>query len=343
MKKILIRTDMNNYIATGHIMRCLSIADAAVDEGCQVLFVSADNGGRDIVKSRGYDYISLGTVWNRLEDEVEKLYGEIDQFKPDYILIDSYYVTDRYLEKINKKCKTAYIDDLCSCIYQCDTIICYAKYYEKLMYHKKNVSGARLLLGCSYTPLRKVFSLTNRKSINCNVAEILLMSGGTDSFHIIKSLLDRFAQRSEVFKNVHIVSVCGRYNNDYEHISKIYGNNDMIEVVGAVDNIEEYMKRADIAVSASGITLYELCACGTPTICYSFTDNQIDNAISFKSDEIMIYAGDLRRSGTIDKIVDWVIDLMENYDKRIAMSKKMMELVDGHGASRIVKALIGKV
>lgn len=343
MKKILIRTDMNKYIATGHVMRCLSIADAAVDEGCQVLFVSSDNGGRDVVKNRGYDYISLGTVWNRMEDEIDKLYEEINRFKPDCILVDSYYVTDNYMGQLKKICKTAYIDDLGNCIYPCDILICYANYYEKFMYHQKYVSGTRLLLGCSYTPLRKVFSLIEKKEISHDVREILLMSGGTDSFHIIQNLLDKFMQTSEVLKNVHIVSVCGRYNDDYESISKMYENDDVIEVVSSVNNIEEYMTHADIAVSAAGTTLYELCACGVPTICYTIADNQVENALSFDGDDMMINAGDLRESGTIDKIFDSVINLMRNYDKRVAMSKKMLELVDGHGASRIVKELIGKV
>lgn len=337
--KLMIRVDTNNFIATGHVMRCLSIADAAVSAGCQVLFVSADDNGKDIVRSRGFNYLSLDTVWNEMEKEIDKLYGEIYTFNPDFILVDSYYVTEKYLGQLKKACKVAYIDDLNSFIYPCDILICYANYYKKFLYDEKYTTTTMRLLGCLYTPLRKAFSLVCEKEVYHNVCEVLIMSGGTDLFHFIRDFLDKVMQTNSVLSNVHICAVCGRYNEDYVKLSKMYKDSNNIEVVMSVENIEEYMERADIAVSASGTTLYELCACGVPTICYTFADNQLDNAMSFENDDIMIYAGDLRKSGTIDKVFDSVINLMKNYDKRVAMSKKMRELVDGHGAERIVEEL----
>ena len=62
------------------------------------------------------------------------------------------------------------------------------------------------------------------------------------------------------------------------------------------------MQEADLAISAGGTTLYELCAVGTPTICYSMADNQLDNVRQFEKDGLMYYAGDARQDGFVSGV-----------------------------------------
>lgn len=71
-----------------------------------------------------------------------------------------------------------------------------------------------------------------------------------------------------------------------------------------LSDIENYMQMADLAISIGGTTLYELCTRGTPTICYIFTDNQMDNAMSFAYDDMMEYVGVLRHSGMIYRVYE---------------------------------------
>lgn len=101
-----------------------------------------------------------------------------------------------------------------------------------------------------------------------------------------------------------VVAICGVYNRDYDELVEKYVDNNNVMLLKAVENIDVYMRNADIAISAGGTTLYELCACGTPTICYSFADNQLDNVKRFSSDDIMIYAGDVRSGNVILNIVN---------------------------------------
>ena len=68
-----IRTDINEIIATGHVMRCLSIADAAKRQGEDVIFILSDENGKKYIEDRGYKIVVLnfrettkGNAWNPL-------------------------------------------------------------------------------------------------------------------------------------------------------------------------------------------------------------------------------------------------------------------------------------
>ena len=102
------------------------------------------------------------------------------------------------------------------------------------------------------------------------------------------------------------------------------------------------MKSADIAISAAGTTLYELCACGTPTISYVIADNQTDNAVWFDENNIIEFAGDVR----LDDIGHNLARIMPKYCDRAYrenLSVEMQELVDGRGAGRIVEVLVENI
>ena len=77
---IYIRTDMNDQIATGHIMRCLSIADGLRKIGESVKFIVADENAVALIKERGYSSIILGADWNNMDEEIPMLEKIIHKF-----------------------------------------------------------------------------------------------------------------------------------------------------------------------------------------------------------------------------------------------------------------------
>ena len=59
---LYIRTDMNSTIASGHVMRCLAIAEAARDLGQDVTFITADEQPLPLIKEKGFPIIILNSV-----------------------------------------------------------------------------------------------------------------------------------------------------------------------------------------------------------------------------------------------------------------------------------------
>lgn len=330
---LYIRTDMNAVIATGHVMRCLSIADAAKSQGEETTFILADEQAAELVKQRGYRVIVLHTSWNNMDAELPKLLKTVEAEKIDRLLIDSYQVTESYLKELTSQIKTLYIDDRNTFVYPVSGLVCYANYWKKFDYCNR-YNKTKLFIGLQYTPLRQVFCCSKRK-IKTEVEELLLLSGGTDPYDILWNILEKVDK--DKYKKINVI--CGRYYKKYEELQNAFRTFDNIYIHRAVSDIERYMQTADIAVSAGGTTLYELCACGTPTISYAFADNQFDNVNQFQEDGIIEYAGDVRCDEVSEKIVYYLDIYREDAALRRQRSKKMQKLVDGNGALRIVNAL----
>ena len=332
---LYIRTDMNQTIATGHLMRCLAIADAARTLGEASTFLLADKQAVSLLEEHGYPYIVLHTDWKDMESELSILLPLIAEKKIEKLLIDSYQVTAAYLEALTKATKTVYLDDLGEFPYPVDIVICYANYWEKLGYAEKG-DFRKGFFGPSYAPLRREFQDCQKKLIKPRVENLLLLSGGTDPYHILADILEQIDP--ELYLRIDII--CGKYHTGYDSLCELYKSYNNIHIHKAVSHIETLMEQADLAVAAGGTTLYELCACGTPTISYAMADNQLENVRQFQEDGIIDYAGDVRYENAIEHIMAYVKQYHRDASLRRERSERMQNIVDGRGAERSARALM---
>ncbi|MCD7826510.1 MAG: UDP-2,4-diacetamido-2,4,6-trideoxy-beta-L-altropyranose hydrolase [Clostridiaceae bacterium] len=330
---IYIRADMNDIIATGHIMRCLAIADAVRELGDDVTFITADSKAASLLSEKSYHNIILDSAWNDLEGELPGLCATLKKLDAKCLLIDSYYVTEKYLKEISAIVQTIYLDDLNSFFYPVHGLICYANYWKKFNYHER-YTAAELLLGTEYVPLRKEFRSCTPKTIKKEIENVLIVSGGSDNENTIRRLLCSF-ERIDIKQ---ICVVCGIYYKDFDGLINDFGCNKKIDIRRNAANIKDYFESADLVFSAGGSTLYELCACGTPTVSFALADNQINNVRQFADDGLIPYIGDVREID-ISQNVPEIVKKM-TYEMRCKISGKMQKVVDGKGAMRIAEFLL---
>lgn len=343
MKTLFIRVDMNNVIATGHLMRCLSVAEAGRTIGIESVFILADNEAVPLLESKEYRYIVLHTKWDDLDSEIDLLREVIQKEHVEKLLIDTYQVTENYLRALTALTYTIYLDDLNAFIYPVNAIICYANYWKKFSYlntyeEARNDGIIEFLpqfyLGCEYAPLRQEFRFLPDKNISGKISRVLVMSGGADPNDSLTYILNEM--KLDEFE--HIDVICGRFYQKIDELKRKYEEYPNIHIHSNVNNLVDYMRSADLAISAGGFTLYELCAVGTPTISFSFANNQLDNVRQFEEDKIMEYLGDFRRCDTIKPISD-VIERYKDKEYRRMRAVLMQRLVDGNGATRIIKSV----
>ena len=134
--------------------------------------------------------------------------------------------------------------------------------------------------------------------------------------------------RQDWVKDIKIHVVEGVYSVNHEFLEKLSEEYDNLIIHKNVQNMTELMVQCDIAISAGGFTLYELCACGVPTISVAFADNQLENVKRFDEEGLIIYAGDVREDIKIvlRKVVNNVIVLLNDFEIRLKYSAKMQDL-----------------
>ncbi len=163
MNKIAIRVDANEIVATGHIMRCRTIAGSLRQMGCTVVFVSADNNILPYIGDE-YEAFILESNWRRMEQEVIVLLEYLQSEKITRLLVDSYQVTPLYFKILRENgISVMYIDDMKKDIYPVKALVNYSPGAPLLGYEESYADDLpMLLLGTKYIPLRDQFLIRSR-------------------------------------------------------------------------------------------------------------------------------------------------------------------------------------
>lgn len=353
---IYIRTDANHKIASGHLMRCLSIASACKSLGMEVCFLVSEGKGcslfRELSSSQdGFDLFPLKTA---LYDNLELELGEVSRLlysqpQRPIFLLDSYYVTGPYLAAIKPLARVAYLDDLQLFDYPVDLLINYDVISQASLpsYKAAYQKAGRLLLGATYAPLRPQFQ-NNPISVRKQAANLLITTGGSDPCHFCLRFLHGIKENPSAWpfhspKGLNIHMVIGKLNTDRDAIFEQAKTLPFLFLHENVSDIASLMKTCDLAVSAAGTTLYELCALGLPTVSFALADNQLTAAKAFHTAGAIPWAGDIRISPreVMNSLHAFITSMscQDSYYTRKSAHDTMRKLVDGNGSLRIAEAL----
>ncbi|TGY97662.1 UDP-2,4-diacetamido-2,4,6-trideoxy-beta-L-altropyranose hydrolase [Petralouisia muris] len=345
MKKILFRADGNAAIGAGHVMRCLSIGAAARELEIECVYVTADPSFEKMIQEKGFSCMVMNTLYSDMDSEWAALEHILNQYQPDTVFVDSYYVTSEYLKRLKQYGKTVYLDDVLAFPYPADILINYNIYakrgdYESL-YSGENVTMPRLLLGTKYVPLRKEFQLSEVLPVREPMENILVSVGGADPEHMALKFLNCFIQDRELAGRCQFHFILNSLEPDKEEIKEIAARHPWIVLHENVQRMSELMLKSDLAVSAAGSTLYELSACGVPAITYVLADNQILGAAEFEAQGIMINAGDCRKKPDfLAGVCRELKRLAADCGRRKDMAEKGRKAMDAAGAERIVRETV---
>ncbi len=336
-----IRVDGNSKIGTGHVMRCLAVADALAKCGQEVCFVLADDYAVKLLRNRGFSYHILGSDYACLEGELSLLCRWLQEQKPQFLLMDSYFVTEDYMEKVSALVKTAYIDDVNAFSYPVDILINYNIYGDMLPYNEKETKkDTAFLLGTSYVPLREEFCGVDYR-VRKEAQNVLITTGGSDLYNLAGQLAEcALLNPKTAGLQYHIVS--GIFNQNYPALQQLARENSNIILHQNVSNMAELMQTCDVAMTAGGSTMYELCAVGVPMISFSFVDNQEQQIQTFVDKELVCYGGNylLKKERMLTEAIDCLAVLTASFEQRQHYSLKEKEVVDGQGAARIARHMI---
>lgn len=341
---IFIRADGGPEIGIGHLMRCMTLAqELALCQGDRenICFVCADQASAAFVKGQGFPARILETeyrdmeselpLWSRMPAEAEKGAG------PFIILVDSYFVTKKYLAFLRSRTYTILMDDLGTVSYPVDCLINYNitadhEVYERLYEGQKT----DLIIGSRYAPVRRQFVNVDYQ-MRKQVKSVLITTGGGDIENIAGQIWRTINKEGFEF---HLVT--GRFNPHFQELKRLEEGCCNLHIYHNVADMAGLMKMCDMAITAGGSTVYELAAVGVPFICFSYAENQEEQAERLGKYGIAPYAGAYHRrpKETLARMRELFEQISSHPKERREIHEKVKKITDGRGAARLAEELI---
>ena len=333
---IFIRADANSHIASGHMMRCLTIASALRRKGHQATFLISDKDSEAVLTSRGESsFVCLHSNYQNLEEELPLLLPLLYEKKPDCFLLDSYFASPSYMQAVKSCCKLVYLDDLQSFAYPAHLIINYDLTANAAMY-----GNTPSLTGVSYTPLREQFKGVPYQ-VREQVKNLLISTGGSDNHHAASQIFHAVIGHKDFAPYLHTCHILtGSMNPHKEALYRLSEDYPQITVHENITEMAALLSSCDLAFSAGGTTLFELCSVGVPTVSFSLSDEQFPCVHAFEEEGLIPYAGDVRAGNLfVENLLKEGTRLAKEPAYRRELSSLMRRFVDGNGADRIAEAL----
>jgi UDP-2,4-diacetamido-2,4,6-trideoxy-beta-L-altropyranose hydrolase len=197
--------------------------------------------------------------------------------------------------------------------------------------------------------IRSEFSNMPPRVLREKVEEIMITTGGADTYNLTGRLLDILLTKVE-YRHIRFNVLVGSAFTNCEYLEELsknfpnlnlYANSNLPYKLPriTISDVSSIMLRSDLAISAGGSTLYEFAACGTPVMAFILADNQ--EGLVQKMDEL----GYILNLGWHHQLKEELVlselrEMMDDYPLRKEMSLKGQKLIDGKGTERIVERIV---
>ena len=339
-QSLFFRADANSRIGSGHLMRCLALAQGWKARGGQATFITAceSDGLRRRLLDEGLQVIRLERPYPDPTDW-EITSQALAAHSDDWIVFDGYHFDSAYQRRIKEAGYLLFVIDDTAHLdhYYADVVLNQNIDAERLCYSCEPYS--RLLLGIRYVLLRSEFLAWQgwQREIPRVAYRVLITLGGGD--HDNQTLRVIGALEQVDIDRLEAVVVVGANNAHYGELQSAVRNPQLtIRLAQNVADMSELMAWADVAVSAGGSTCWEMAFMGLPNIILILAENQRRVAVGLDKLDIALNLGwytEISESGLAQALKM----LISNPLHRKMMSERGRELVDGTGVDRVVSSM----
>lgn len=362
--KIAFRTDASLKIGTGHVMRCLTLAERLALQGHECWFVCRDHQGHlgELIASKGYgltllpvrtdnvlpledaesdDYAFwLGVPW---QEDADQTLDAIATLKPDWLIVDHYALDAKWERTLATAAdKIMVIDDLANRSHECVLLLdqnlggCASDYDGFLP------EDCQRLIGPHYALLRPEFAECREQSLkrrqHPKLKRILVSLGGIDQTNLTGEVLEALVE-STLPASTELDIVLGAAAPYLDEVREQAARLPFKATVSVnVKNMAGRMCLADLSIGAAGGTSWERCCLGLPTVLVVLAENQVAGAKALEASGAAITIVDDEHIGT--SLSSALADLSEP-GRLERMSEAAASITDGNGVFRAVQAMSG--
>jgi len=354
---IVIRTDASVHIGSGHVMRCLVLAQGLTTLGHQVSFVCRPQSGDLVafIENKGFcvykleqpktelipttdaDYVAwLQVPWKEDADNLLALV-----VVAELVIVDHYALNANWQQRIQQAlhCKIMVIDDLVRS-HRADLILdqtLLRRSDEYQLTHDTIHHKSKVLTGCEFALLNPQFSYYRQQLLADDKLSIrpklLLSMGGIDQPNATLSVLTTLAAEP-VQKRPFVTVLLGPRAPHYlQVVSFCLQHNDWISHFDFVDNMAELMLQHQVAIGAAGTTSWERACLGLPSIIIPLAENQqtISRNLVAVDAAYKVELGDIAQ-----QLMLTYQRLLQNWS---VLRENNLKLCDGLGLNRVLQAI----
>ena len=370
--KIAFRADASLQMGSGHVMRCLTLADALKAQGADCHFISREHPGHllEVIRQRGYKANCLvaqvqqaqaaiknivneapgpqqepahtawlGSTWQADAQETAAILATL---QPDWLVVDHYALDQRWEEALAPYYrKLLVIDDLADRPHRCDLLLDQNLGRQPQDYAGLVPAHCQLLIGPHFALLRPEFAALRPYSLQRRQAQpalrqLLITMGGVDQPNATGQVLQAL-KTCALPADCRITVVMGLTAPWLQNVRELAAQMPWpTEVVVNVNDMAQRMADSDLAIGAAGSTSWERCCLGLPTLMVVLAENQQAGAQALEAAHAARLIGDVSDIATqLPLAVRELIDV--NCQSRMSLAASA--ITGGQGVEKILKAM----
>lgn len=355
--KVVFRADASLQIGSGHVMRCLTLADALRAEGAECHFICREHPGNlvGVIRKRGYevhgiafrdadrDPSYLSWLGSSQELDAEECLNIVELIKADWLIVDHYALDETWEAKLKtNNRKLMVLDDLADRQHLSDILLDQTFGRNAVDYLPLIPEKSIVLCGSEYALLRPDFMRLRPYSLNRRLGyklkSLLISLGGVDKDNVTRKILE--ALKSVVLPEACSITVVmgatAPWLLDIQNLALTLPW--VTEVKVNVNDMAQLMSDSDFAIGAAGATSWERCCLGLPAAMVVLAENQKFAAdLLEQANAVVRLPLDDDLASELANIFDEVI---KSPDFLKTMSERAKALVIGNGCEQVVKNLV---
>ena len=344
IRRVLLRADSGPGLGLGHAMRCLALAEELGRRQFMSWFASRSlYGAERRIHEQGYSRIHLSDPPALEVDEIRRQLagdGAVDATRKlfRFLVFDHYMAeAEGWLRQARSLASRRLVfDDMPGRGLPCELLVNPALGIGPDDYAGYVAKGTRLLLGPRYAPLRPSLRhavLAAPARTSDAVRTVVVGMGGATS----EATALAVEAVQEALPDSSIDVVVGRNGGGSARAAsrrvRVHVDPDDITLAGV-------LVAGDLALGAAGVSAYERCMAGLPSVAVELAPNQRSTIRGLANAGAAIDAGPLDEL-SLPGLVDLIRGIAADATVRASMRQRCRELVDGRGADRIAHELEG--
>jgi UDP-2,4-diacetamido-2,4,6-trideoxy-beta-L-altropyranose hydrolase len=341
---LLIRADASARMGTGHLMRCLALAQAWQDAGGSCVFLAAELPGalQDRLATEGMQVRRVLADPGSMAD-AEQTSGLARALGAEWVVVDGYLFGTGFQRALKQAgLYVLAIDDYGHCDhYHAEIVLNQNLHAEEAPYRRREPS-TRLLLGTDYVLLRREFLAyrTWERPIPGVGRKVLVTLGGADPENITERVVT--ALDLVPIEGLEAVVVVGGSNPHLDALQSAVARSGLrSELRVNVTDMAGLMVWADAAVTAGGSSVWELARLGMPALGIGRAPQETQLLRGGSARGMIIDLGH-HRDVTPDRIAERLARLLLDPQERARLSQTAQRVVDGLGPQRVLQAMRAK-